>query len=998
MMPINKSILLLLGANRIAAQSDGFVANPSPNNHILAEEYINNLDWQVKTISVRSDVPVQIQRYSDQTESFLEGQAPVSSNQVMVVVTSDCATTDTSLVPTIKFSADAGDINVLVGVSEEEGATMGFLESSYYEAFWSYVSGWCGAFSSSTTQATEVIPPETKAPTTTSTEATFITQDGSTETTPATAITGFPPGDQLMNYTACDFNCCSNNDCAVMIDEFTGSKSVGCCIEGKCEASINPFDGCAEPPIGPPADMLCGYDAWKKFEADGNCPSDTNVTSSTSSTTFTTTSSEVSTTSSSSTPDLIIDGNTTVDAICEPGECLDPNGTCAVEVQCFADPCDVPSSPCGADESCEANYCGGCNAVCFSSTPPTGNDTNLVDPTIPQDTTSVATSTSTGSTISATDSVSTPAPKPAVPETTVASSTIASSTSQGMNTTSTTAQTTDTIETKPPVSSPGTTSTSSTSAATTQAADTTTYPILASNAPSPASSMSYSPTLNSTSNATFGTTTAPTSWWDNNVARSENANSAIIYSSGFASGRSFAFRIATTLIVLLLVTIVIPGRDGGNLFGFGKVVVAAMAVSSLYSRSTKKGNIRRTAMDVPRVLQDTCTYNVEILIDSCSHPVEITAPSARAIDVVLEDFASENNADDKCQTDYSANLTFPVAETTFEMDLTVNNTLDKYEDFDWMCLRAIEGRPFIDASGKGLQAMPLVADSCLGIGSISWSGEVSLESATSYSINNSTIQYLALGEEWTQRALGEHSSIASFSAFSIALMTNRAPSNLVEDALNAGLDEVRHARTSFEIASKLIGRNVEPGALPESRHEFGQDLTALALGVAREGCVDETLSAFAAAIQVEDINNFFENDVSGSKYSNVDRETLVWIRDEMKTIAMEESNHSSLAWRTLQWACNVDSVACEVVQKEVFDESQLEKRFHQRAETAFIGRPEVLYFMKREWNKIYNAHKLLVEDALLGGSICTETVKDDGSTSLLSSVTENVLRGVVLYN
>jgi hypothetical protein len=87
------------------------------------------------------------------------------------------------------------------------------------------------------------------------------------------------------------------------------------------------------------------------------------------------------------------------------------------------------------------------------------------------------------------------------------------------------------------------------------------------------------------------------------------------------------------------------------------------------------------------------------------------------------------------------------------------------------------------------------------------------------------LHYL-LVEDWTQRALGEHSSVASFSVFSIALMTNQAPSDLVNDALNAGLDEVRHAKTSFEIASVLAGRDVRPGPLPPSSHEFHGDLRA----------------------------------------------------------------------------------------------------------------------------------------------------------------------------
>ena len=78
----------------------------------------------------------------------------------------------------------------------------------------------------------------------------------------------------------------------------------------------------------------------------------------------------------------------------------------------------------------------------------------------------------------------------------------------------------------------------------------------------------------------------------------------------------------------------------------------------------------------------------------------------------------------------------------------------------------------------------------------------------------------ALGSKWAKRALGEHASISSFAAFAIALMSNNAPPELVQDALIASLDEVRHAITAFEVASLFLGRVVEPGPLPASSHKF----------------------------------------------------------------------------------------------------------------------------------------------------------------------------------
>ena len=128
----------------------------------------------------------------------------------------------------------------------------------------------------------------------------------------------------------------------------------------------------------------------------------------------------------------------------------------------------------------------------------------------------------------------------------------------------------------------------------------------------------------------------------------------------------------------------------------------------------------------------------------------------------------------------------------------------------------------------------------VGGGKSSWAGESLGKIHASHRSNTTGHLHYLLVEDWTQHALGEHSSVTSFSAFSIALMTNQAPSNLANNTLKAGLDEVCHAKTSFEIASVLAGRDVRPGPLPLSSHKFHGDLRALTLAVAREGCVDET--------------------------------------------------------------------------------------------------------------------------------------------------------------
>ncbi|KAL3795980.1 LOW QUALITY PROTEIN: hypothetical protein ACHAWO_013111 [Cyclotella atomus] len=57
--------------------------------------------------------------------------------------------------------------------------------------------------------------------------------------------------------------------------------------------------------------------------------------------------------------------------------------------------------------------------------------------------------------------------------------------------------------------------------------------------------------------------------------------------------------------------------------------------------------------------------------------------------------------------------------------------------------------------------------------------------------------------------------------------------------------------------------------------------------------------------------------------------TLILMRDELWKIAAEESTHSALAWRTLNWICDVDPNACNAAHSEVFDRDHLEMRIHQ---------------------------------------------------------------------
>ena len=376
-----------------------------------------------------------------------------------------------------------------------------------------------------------------------------------------------------------------------------------------------------------------------------------------------------------------------------------------------------------------------------------------------------------------------------------------------------------------------------------------------------------------------------------------------------------------------------PPDDSGSSGGVSKQSEGVVNIENASSSSFCRKSFLFSALLLQGVLSkrtenqrslesfDDCIFNAEILLDGCSHDLNARAPSVRVIDSTMVNFTKEES--ERCTTNYETELTFntePVFEgnsSLYVPRMTLNS-----------CARPIEGRPFVDSLGNTLFATPLMANSSTS----SWltikkDGAMDAQSAQH---DPSTINLQSLGQEWTRSALGEHASIASFAAFSIALMTNGAPSNLVQDALNAALDEVRHARTSFAIASKLRGQGIEPGLLPESKHEFDHDLTALAVAVAKEGCIDETLSALDAAYKAELIGIALKTELEGTEYSGIDRDTLAWIQEELRVIAIDESRHSALAWRTINWICSVDREACDEVKTNVFKEDKLELAFRRR--------------------------------------------------------------------
>ena len=142
----------------------------------------------------------------------------------------------------------------------------------------------------------------------------------------------------------------------------------------------------------------------------------------------------------------------------------------------------------------------------------------------------------------------------------------------------------------------------------------------------------------------------------------------------------------------------------------------------------------------------------------------------------------------------------------------------------------------------------------------------------------------ALAAAWTADALLEHASVASFSRLSLALLAAGAPADLVAGAHGAALDEVRHARRCFALASAYAGEEIAPGPFPlEAEARAGAGLVELAVSTVREGCVGETVAAVTAAEQQ-----------AGALDPAV--------RAVLAEIAEDEARHAELAWRIVAWA------------------------------------------------------------------------------------------------
>jgi hypothetical protein len=180
------------------------------------------------------------------------------------------------------------------------------------------------------------------------------------------------------------------------------------------------------------------------------------------------------------------------------------------------------------------------------------------------------------------------------------------------------------------------------------------------------------------------------------------------------------------------------------------------------------------------------------------------------------------------------------------------------------------------------QGRPFLVDAEARVAGVRASGDWREKSVTPSLLSLSGDARAALAMHWTRVAQMEHASIAAFARFALELMALGAPASLLEETHRAMADETAHARTAFSLASSYAGRDIGPGELAIDGALGAISLRRVFATLAREGCIGETIAAIEATHAAA-------------------AATDVVVRDILRGIARDETNHAALAWRAAAW-------------------------------------------------------------------------------------------------
>lgn len=423
-----------------------------------------------------------------------------------------------------------------------------------------------------------------------------------------------------------------------------------------------------------------------------------------------------------------------------------------------------------------------------------------------------------------------------------------------------------------------------------------------------------------------------------------------------------------------------------SLFTIVPIVMVALLVCGSLGQVTAHPTSELNGRELQETTQQ-CQVNAEIVYYGCHREALVTAPIVRLRNSHAT--RSMENAGAFCVNGFQSSkcrdtIQFTEIEDTKGRPDTSNTIVEVGVDGaksqfipatgSWNCDIAV-GRPF----RTDPQEQPVTA-SATTKGSPEWStrlSEINLEDfrmeAYQKDPRDTYRSGSLLANEWTHRALGEHASIASFATFTIALLTNQAPPDLIRDALQAAQEERSHAEISFAVASLLSGESVEPSALPPSSINLEANLTSLAMSTAKEGCIAETLSALTIAAAVDSVVKDGVNELE------------LFLAEQTRPIILEEAGHSALAWRTIHWICSVDSLACQSVLTNVLNTDVIAMS----AASQLVGSPRAQLAWECAYDSLLPLIRAHTMDKMEAGSSSACNIVRGGE-SLLSEVVERI--------
>jgi len=226
-------------------------------------------------------------------------------------------------------------------------------------------------------------------------------------------------------------------------------------------------------------------------------------------------------------------------------------------------------------------------------------------------------------------------------------------------------------------------------------------------------------------------------------------------------------------------------------------------------------------------------------------------------------------------------------------------------------------------------------------------------------VANSTLNK-EIAMNFANQGEAEHASVASFARHTLQLMTMGAPSSLLMGSQIAALDEIRHAKMSYGLSNAFSGAIIHPSTLDVDGSVKALSKEDIIQSVINEGCIGETIAAVGANL--------------GASYAK-----QPMVKDILKKIAADESNHAQLAWTTVKWAINRFPELRNIV------EETFEARVNRPIITS-INLP-IDYYNDCEHDSALHDHGLLVENDQLNA-------ENFGIRNVIEPVVQNEFKNV----